>query len=203
MVISRMPCTLAILAAILSYSWILEPRGVPVAVPAAIVALVAVWSGWRWGEWGLSLEALTAASGAALRFTIAAVAVVLAAGAALGTLQQRGAVLVTFAALVPWGGAQQWLLHTIVLREARRLASPKSAVVLAALLFALVHLPNPLLTLATFAGALGWCAIYTRHPNIVPLALSHAVGTLALLSAFDDGMTGRLRIGMAYLMFDR
>jgi membrane protease YdiL (CAAX protease family) len=198
-----MPCTLAILAAILSYSWIFEPRGVPVAVPAAVVALVAAWSGWRSGEWGLSLEALAAASRAAFLFTIPAVAVVLAAGAAAGTLDYRGARLGTFAALVPWGGAQQWLLHTVVLREARQLASPRRAILLAALLFALVHLPNPLLTLATFGGALGWCAIYTRHPNIVPLAVSHAVGTLALLSAFDDRITGRLRIGMAYLMLDR
>ena len=200
---SRMPCTLAILAAILSYAWILEPRGVPVAVPAAIVVLIAAWSGWRWGEWGLSLEALAGASRAALLFTIPAVVVVLAAGATQGTLHYRGSVLGTIAALVLWGGAQQCLLHTVVLREARRLTSAKNAIVLAALLFALVHLPNPLLTLATFAGALGWCAIYTRHPNILPLALSHAVGTLALLSAFDDGMTGRLRIGMAYLMLDR
>src|SRR5262245_15305442 len=116
-----MPYTLAILAAILSYSWILEPRGVPVAVPAAIVALVAAWSGWRSGEWGLSFAALTAASRAALIFTIPAVAIVLAAGAAAGTLHDRAAVPGTFAALVPWGGAQQWLLQTVVLREARQL----------------------------------------------------------------------------------
>jgi membrane protease YdiL (CAAX protease family) len=199
-----MPCTLAILAAVLCYAWILEPRGVvPVTVPAAIVALIAAWSGWRSGAWGLSLRALAPAARAALLFTIPAVAVVLAAGAIVGTLHHRDSLLGTFAILVPWGGAQQWVLHTVVLREAQQLTTPKRAIALAASLFALVHLPNPLLTAATLAGALGWCAIYAKHPNVAPLAISHAVGTLALLLAFDDSMTGRLRIGMAYLMLER
>ena len=70
---------------------------------------------------------------------------------------------------------------------------------LAAFLFAAVHLPNPFLTAMTFAGALAWCAIYDRHPNVVPLALSHAMVTLAILHAFDDSLTGHLRIGQAYL----
>jgi hypothetical protein len=33
----------------------------------------------------------------------------------------------------------------------------------------------------------------------VPLAISHALGTLAILHAFDPDMTGRLRIGQSYL----
>jgi membrane protease YdiL (CAAX protease family) len=73
------------------------------------------------------------------------------------------------------------------------------AVVVASVLFGLVHMPNTFLMLMTGIGALGWCAIYTRFPNILPLAVSHALGTLALLYAFSDDITGRLRIGQAYL----
>ena len=73
------------------------------------------------------------------------------------------------------------------------------AVVVASVLFALVHAPNMFLMLMTCVGALGWCAIYTRFPNILPLGVSHALATLALLYAFDDDITGRLRIGQAYL----
>ena len=47
--------------------------------------------------------------------------------------------------------------------------------------------------------ALAWCWIYDRHPNMLPLALSHALLTLAILYAFDEGMTGHLRVGAAYL----
>lgn len=194
-----MPFTLAILGTILLYTWILEPRGVPVAVPAGAVVALTAWSALRSRTVGLSIKELVPASRATALFTVPAVLAVLAAGFAMGTLHDPGNLLEKFAALVPWGGAQQWVLQTVVLREARRRAAPTWSVVLAAFLFALVHLPNPLLTLMTFIGALGWCAIFLRHPNIVPLAFSHAIATLALLGAFDDGLTGRLRIGVAYL----
>ena len=50
----------------------------------------------------------------------------------------------------------------------------------------------------TFLGALAWCWMYEHHPNVLPLALSHAVLTVAILYAFDDRITGRLRVGAAY-----
>jgi hypothetical protein len=42
-----------------------------------------------------------------------------------------------------------------------------------------------------------------RHPNVLPLALSHALGTLAILYAFDEAITGRLRVGYSYLQLLR
>jgi membrane protease YdiL (CAAX protease family) len=86
-----------------------------------------------------------------------------------------------------------------VLREAQRAASRSKGIVVAAVLFGAVHLPNPLLAPLTMVGALIWCRIYDRYPNIIPLALSHGLGTLALRYAFDEAITGRLRIGAAYL----
>jgi membrane protease YdiL (CAAX protease family) len=161
--------------------------------------VTAVLNNVRSGEWGLAPRALLPASRATALFTLPAVLGVLAAGLAIGTLHDRAAFLGNLAELVPWGVAQQWLLQTVVLREARRLLPRHAGIVVAALLFALVHLPNVFLMSMTFVGALGWCAIYSRYPNIVPLGLSHAVATLALLYAFDDDITGRLRIGQAYL----
>jgi membrane protease YdiL (CAAX protease family) len=100
---------------------------------------------------------------------------------------------------VLWGGAQQWVLQTVVLREAQRAASRGRGVPIAALLFGAVHLPNPFLAPLTAAAALIWCWLYDRYPNIIPLALSHALGTLALRYAFDETILGRLRIGASYL----
>jgi membrane protease YdiL (CAAX protease family) len=198
-----MPFTIAILTTILVYVWMLEPTGLPVGVPAAIVVALTIWSGVRSGRWGLSTAAFFPALRAATLFTVPAVAVVLGIGAGLGTLRDRGQLLQNLVALIAWGGAQQWVLQTVVLQEARRLNTRDRGVLLAALLFAVVHLPNPLLTLTTFIGAVAWCAIFARHPNIVPLAISHALGTLALLYAFDEATTGHLRIGRAYLTLDR
>jgi membrane protease YdiL (CAAX protease family) len=101
--------------------------------------------------------------------------------------------------LIAWGGAQQWVLQTVVLRESRGMTSRTGSIALSAFLFALLHVPNPFLTLMTLIGAIGWCAIFSRYPNFVPLGVSHAIATLALLYAFDDGVTGRLRVGYAYL----
>ena len=51
----------------------------------------------------------------------------------------------------------------------------------------------------TGVAAIFWCWIYDRSPNLLPLAVSHAVLTLAVLYAFDDAITGRLRVGIGYL----
>ncbi|HUG52596.1 MAG TPA: CPBP family intramembrane glutamic endopeptidase [Vicinamibacteria bacterium] len=194
----------AILATILTYTWLLEPR-LPralVAVPSGIVLALGLWHVLRTREGGLAAAALWPGLRAAALFTLPAALALLAAGAARGTLHGRRDSLAGFALLVAWGGAQQWVLQTVVLREAQRATSRRGGVLWAALLFAAVHLPNPFLTAMTFAGALAWCAIYDRHPNVVPLALSHAIVTLAILHAFDDSLTGRLRIGHAYLRLE-
>ncbi len=169
------------------------------AAPAALIVVTAVLNNVRSGEWGLSPRALLPALRATALFTLPAVLGVLAAGMAIGTLHDRADFLGSLAELVPWGCAQQWLLQTVVLRESRRLLPPKASIVVAALLFALVHVPNVFLMSMTFVGALGWCAIYSRYPNVLPLGLSHALGTLALMYAFDDDITGRLHIGQTYL----
>jgi membrane protease YdiL (CAAX protease family) len=195
----------AVLAIIVSYTWLLDPR-LPrgfAAVPTALVAALALWRSAREGEWGLDRRALLPGLRAVALVTVPGVLVILLAGALIGTLHDRRDFLGSFGGLLVWGGAQQWVLQTLVLREAQRVTSPRRATLLAAALFASVHLPNPFLTAVTFAAALAWCAIYARYPNILPLAISHALGTLAILYAFDPAITGQLRIGDSYLRLER
>ena len=127
-----MPFTLAILATILGYTWVFEPRGVPVGVPAVIVASITALNALRSGVWGLSPKALLPASRPAALFTVAGVLVVLGAGMALGTLHDRATSLRDLAFLIPWGTGQQWVLQTVVLREARGQTASKTAIVVAA-----------------------------------------------------------------------
>jgi membrane protease YdiL (CAAX protease family) len=129
---------------------------------------------------------------------IAALAICLA-GSRLGTWHLRRDAWASLALLIPWGLGQQFALHTVFLRESQAVIGRSAGIVLAAALFAALHLPNPFLTAMTFAGALAWCWIYEHHANLLPLALSHALLTLAILSAFDETMTGHLRVGAAYL----
>jgi membrane protease YdiL (CAAX protease family) len=197
--------TAAILGIILSYVWYVAPRtphdlGV---IPIVAVAALGVWRAARTGEWGFDRRALAPAFRAASLVTIPAVVAILLAGLWLGTLHDRRDFLGSLAGGVVWGGAQQWILQTVVLREAQRATSARWGVAVAAVLFAIVHLPNPFLTAMTFAGGLAWCGIYARYPNILPLALSHGLATLAILYAFDEAITGRLRIGYSFLQLQR
>ena len=196
-----MAFTVAMLTVVLTYIWVVDPRTPRtfVMIPIAIVGLLGCWRALLTHEWGFKRSAFWPALRASTFVTIPAVAAILAAGAALGTLHDRRDFIGSLAPLIVWGGAQQWILQTVALREAQRVTSDRFGVLLGATLFALIHLPNPFLTVVTFAGALAWCSIYARYPNILPLALSHALGTLAILYAFDDAITGRLRIGYSYL----
>jgi membrane protease YdiL (CAAX protease family) len=199
-----MPFTLAIFGIVLGYTWLVEPRTPQsfAAVPVTLILLLAVWRNLRTQEWGVRWNALVPGLAATTAFTLPLILVLLAAGAASGTLHERRDSLGSLTSLVLWGAAQQWVLQTVVLRELQAAGSRRSGLVAAPLLFAALHLPNPLLTALTLVGALGWCAIYDRYPNVLPLALSHALGTLALLHAFDPALTGGLRVGYAYLMRD-
>jgi membrane protease YdiL (CAAX protease family) len=195
------PFSAAILTAILAFTWLLEPAlpDTAVLIPAVLVAALTVWNDARRAEWGLSARAFAPGLLWSLTITTVLAAAILGAGAAVGTLHDRRDFLGNLAPLVVWGAAQQWVLQTVVLREAQRATTRRAGIVVAALLFGAVHLPNPFLTLVTIAAALVWCSLYDRWPNILPLALSHGLGTLALLYAFSPEITGRLRVGAAYL----
>jgi len=195
------PFTVSALTCILVYVWFIEPNvtRTVVLIPAAVVVILTIWHNLRYGEWGFSWSALAPGLWRALLVTFAAVLVILGAGLALGTLHDRRDFLGSLAPLVVWGGAQQWVLQTLVLRESQRVSSRARGIVIAAAIFGLVHVPNPLLVPLTAAAGLAWCWIYDRYPNILPLALSHGIGTLALRYAFDEAIIGRLRIGAAYL----
>ena len=196
-----MPFTVSILTCLLVYVWLIEPHVArsAVLIPVAVVVILTAWHDLRYRDWGFSWSALAPGLWRALVVTFAALLLIGGAGVALGTLHDRRDFLGSLAPLVLWGGAQQWVLQTVVLREAQRASSRAKGIVIAAVLFGVVHLPNPLLTSVTGAAALVWCWLYDRHPNIVPLALSHGLGTLALRYAFDEAIIGRLRIGAAYL----
>lgn len=199
-----MKFSLPLLALIVAYTWILAPRtprwtGVVVTLVGLGLALVKAA---RSGEWGLRPAAFLPALRAAALLTLPALAVIYAVGSARGTLHERAHPGRELAFLMVWGAGQQFALQTVLLREAQAVTSRRTGIVLAAAVFGALHLPNPFLAPVTLLAALVWCWIYDRHPNLLPLALSHAISTLAILHAFDPGLTGRLRVGYSYLQLD-
>jgi membrane protease YdiL (CAAX protease family) len=99
----------------------------------------------------------------------------------------------------PWGLLQQYVLQAFVNRRAQMVfGAGRRSVLLTALVFALLHLPNPWLAAATLAGGLVWAYAYQREPNLFALALSHAAMTWVLIATFPPGALRSLRVGFKY-----
>jgi membrane protease YdiL (CAAX protease family) len=201
MVITELRFTLPIVALIAGYTWVLAPR-TPHWVSPLVTLMVlglSMWRAGRTGEWGLRRSALWPALRHAAAFTVPAVVVLCVVGSMLGPRPRRANPWGDLAFLVPWAAGQQFALQTVLLRETQAATSRRQGILLAAAVFGALHLPNPFLAPVTLVAALAWCWIYDRHPNLLPLALSHALCTLAILYCFDPKITGGLRIGYAYL----
>lgn len=199
-----MSFTIPIVATVVIYIWLLDPIA-PAwlrPLPTIVVLGLAIWRAVKTREWGVDPKALVPAMREATVLTLSAVGAFALAGMVLETLHARENPLADLAFLLLWGGGQQFVLQTAVLREAEATISRRHAPWLAASIFAGLHLPNPFLSAVTFIGAFFWCRIFARHPNILPLALSHALATLAILVSFDETVTGRLRVGASYLQLD-
>jgi membrane protease YdiL (CAAX protease family) len=98
-----------------------------------------------------------------------------------------------------WGLLQQYVLQAYINRRAQTLFGKGAAsITIVALLFALLHLPNPWLMCATFLGGLIWAAVYQRAPNLYALAISHAVLTWVLISTLPADALRGLRVGYKF-----
>jgi membrane protease YdiL (CAAX protease family) len=99
-----------------------------------------------------------------------------------------------------WGLVQQYALQGFINRRAQIVLGPGVlSILVVALLFGAFHLPNPVLTVATFAGGLLWATVYQRAPNLFALALSHGLMTWILISTIPSGLLHGLRVGYKFI----
>jgi CAAX prenyl protease-like protein len=79
--------------------------------------------------------------------------------------------------------------------------SPSVAGLLASIIFALLHWPNPVLVPLTLVGGFAMCWLFARERNILPLTLGQAVlGGLAWW-AFPIAWHHSMRVGPGYYAF--
>lgn len=140
----------------------------------------------------------------ALSFVLAGIATWVAAS--IHTLHHPGAPtrwVITFGGYAIWAMFQQLLLQGYFFARALRLIpNPNVAALLAASVFALAHLPNPVLTPLTLVWGLTACLVFIRSRNVYPLAVAHAVFGICVAITVPASILHNMRVGLGYLEYE-
>jgi membrane protease YdiL (CAAX protease family) len=104
---------------------------------------------------------------------------------------------------IVWGLMQQYGLLCFYYRRftevlPRHLCDPLWA---AGAVFALLHLPNPFLTLVTFGAGVLSCWLYRRKPNLIVLGVMHGVVSFLIVRTLPETLTLGMKVGPGYLRF--
>jgi len=111
-----------------------------------------------------------------------------------GGLRQNWDILRALAAYPVWGFVQQGIMFGVAYPRFRLVCGERAAPYLTAGLFALAHLPNPLLTGGGFALALGYGLVWRRHPSLPVIGISHGV----IGAVCDKALHVSMRVGAHY-----
>ena len=104
---------------------------------------------------------------------------------------------------VIWAFLQQFVLQDFfLLRLLRLMPSPRSAVITAAALFAIAHLPNPLLTVATLVWGLIACTVFLKYRSLYSLGLIHGILGLCIAVSIPNAIHHHMRVGLGYLLYN-
>lgn len=143
----------------------------------------------------------SAAKRAAWFFAVSAVLICFA-GLFLGMLHRLPTHMIEprrFGSYLAFCVLQQVGLNSLVMnRLLRAFEKPVPAAVVAGAMFALLHLPNPVLVPLTFVGGAAMAWLFARERNILPLALGQAILGALVWWAFPLAWHHSMRVGPGY-----
>jgi hypothetical protein len=133
----------------------------------------------------------------------AAIAVYVAhADGALHPLRRPAPLFAHVWGYLVWALMQQFLLQIYFqLRLQRLLPGQILPAVAATGLFALAHLPNPVLTPLTLLWGCVACLLFLRYRNIYALGLAHGLLGLCVAVTVPDSLLHHMRVGIGYLRY--
>jgi len=177
-----------------------HPRGVYEVLALFILVLLMVCfvrDGVNARELGIRLDniltVLARISIPLLVFVVLTIAVGLAAGTLrFGTKFHSMLISVPF-----WAFLQQYMLLAFANRRQRIIVGAHSAFA-TAVLFSLLHLPNPVLTLVCALGGYIWAGQYEREPNLFANALTHGIASAFLANSIPSSLLKNMVVGYNY-----
>jgi membrane protease YdiL (CAAX protease family) len=151
-------------------------------------------------EVGWRLDNLGEAARLLLLPTLGAIVLIILLGLLLGSLRLEWSQLrPRFLWLPAWGLLQQYVMQGYVNRRAQIIwGKGWPGILLVGAIFAVLHLPNLWLTVATFAGGLILAYVYQRAPNLLALALAHGLVSLLLVSTLPTTALHSMRVGFKF-----
>lgn len=102
------------------------------------------------------------------------------------------------AGYVVWTLYQQFLLQDYFMPRLTRILSSDAAIAAAAVLFALAHLPNLSLAIATLLWGAISCALFRRYRNLYVLGVTQGLLGLCFAVCVPDAMHHHMRVGLGY-----
>jgi len=172
---------------------------IPIGLALALMLFSHRHRGESWREVGFRTDNFFAACRLLLLPTAMAFLVIIATAWFMNHTLLTGSFRSRFLWLPLWALFQQYALNGFINRRAQMaLGKGTSSVVLVAIVFGLLHLPNPLLAVVTLIGGLIWGAAYQRQPNLFALSLSHAAISLTMALTISPGWLNSLRVGFKY-----
>lgn len=170
------------------------------AVPVALAVALMISSHRAYGESGRDVgfrwDNFVAAVKLLLLPTLAAIVIVVLVSR---NLLPRDPGRWRFLMVPLWALFQQYALQGYINRRAQIIfGTGWTSAIVVGLLFAVIHLPNPVLFALTLAGGTIWAFIYQRTPNLFALALSHAVVSVTVALLFPPEWINSLRVGFKY-----
>jgi hypothetical protein len=99
---------------------------------------------------------------------------------------------------VLWTIYQQFLLQDYFMPRLTRVLKADAAIAFAAVLFAMAHLPNVVLTVATLVWGAISCALFRRCRSLIVLGITQGLLGLCFAVCVPDAYLHHMRVGLGY-----